>query len=44
VPIAEEHPFIGRHFVDKNDFPRESIAEALMRFIEEDLARRAGEN
>jgi hypothetical protein len=41
VPIAEEHPFIGRHFVDKNDFPRTAIAEALMRFVEEDLARRA---
>lgn len=38
VPIAEEHPFIGRHFVDKNDFPRTAIAEALMRFVEEDLA------
>ena len=40
VPIAAEHPFIGRHFVDQNDFPREAIAEALMRFVEEDLARR----
>ncbi|MCW8873900.1 MAG: hypothetical protein OQK01_14905 [Xanthomonadales bacterium] len=40
VPIAEEHPFIGRHFVDKNDYPRTAIAEALMRFVEEDLARR----
>ena len=39
VPIAEEHPFIGRHFVDKNDFPRTAIAEALMRFVEEDLAK-----
>lgn len=42
VPIAEKHPFIGRHFVDQNDFPRESLAEAVMRFIEEDLARREG--
>jgi hypothetical protein len=40
VPIAEEHPFIGRNFVDKNDFPRTAIAESLMRFVEEDLARR----
>jgi hypothetical protein len=39
VPIAEEHPFIGRHFVDKNDFPRTAIAEAVMRFVEEDLAK-----
>jgi hypothetical protein len=43
VPIAEEHPFIGRHFVDQNDFPRESVAEALMRFVEEDLAQRGSE-
>lgn len=41
VPIAENRPFVGRHFVDKNDFPREALAEALMRFVEEDLARRA---
>jgi hypothetical protein len=40
VPIAEEHAFIGRHFVDKNDFPRTAVAEAMMRFIEEDLARK----
>jgi hypothetical protein len=40
VPIAETHPFIGRHFVDKNSYPRRAMAEALMRFIEEDLDRR----
>jgi hypothetical protein len=40
VPIAEEHPFIGRHFVDKNDFPRTAVAEAIMRFVEEDLAKK----
>jgi hypothetical protein len=38
VPVAEEHPFIGRHFVDKNEYPREAILEALLRFIEEDMA------
>jgi len=38
VPIAQSHPFIGKHLVDHNDFPREAITEALMRFIEEDLA------
>ncbi len=37
VPIAESHPFIGRHFVDKNEYPREAILEAILRFIEEDL-------
>jgi pimeloyl-ACP methyl ester carboxylesterase len=40
VPISEDHPFIGRFFVDKNDFPRSAVAEALMRFVEEDLARK----
>jgi len=39
VPVADEHPFIGRHFVDKNEYPRQAIAEAILRFIEEDLER-----
>jgi len=39
VPIAESHPFIGRHFVNRNEYPREATAEAVMRFIEEDLDR-----
>jgi hypothetical protein len=39
VPIAESHPFIGRHFVDKNEYPRQALAEALLRFIEEDMDR-----
>lgn len=39
VPIAESHPFIGRHFVDRNAYPRQALVEALLRFIEEDLAR-----
>lgn len=37
VPIAESHPFVGRHFVDQNDYPRKALTEALMRFVEEDL-------
>ena len=40
VPIAEHHPFIGEHFADRNTYPRQAMAEALMRFIEEDLAAR----
>jgi len=40
VPIAQEHPYIGRYFVDRNDFPRTAVAEALMRFVEEDLAKK----
>jgi len=39
VPIAKAHPFIGRHFVNRNDYPREALAEAMLRFIEEDLDR-----
>ena len=38
VPVAESHPFIGRHFVDRNAYPREALFEALLRFIEEDMA------
>ena len=37
VPIAENHPFIGRHFVDKNNYPRQAVLEAVLRFVEEDL-------
>jgi hypothetical protein len=40
VPINRNHPFIASHFVDKNAFPREVLAEAIVRFIEEDLNHR----
>ena len=40
VPVAESHPFIGRHFVNQNTYPRKAMFEALMRHIEEDLDRR----
>lgn len=44
VPVAESHPFIGRHFVDQNAYPWRAIFESVMRFVEEDLQRRdAGE-
>jgi len=39
VPIARSHSFIGSTFVDKNDFPREAMVEAVLRFVEEDLKR-----
>jgi hypothetical protein len=39
VPIAESHPFVGRHFADKNDYPRKAVFEAVLRFIEEDMDR-----
>ncbi|GAB3096680.1 hypothetical protein [Pseudomaricurvus hydrocarbonicus] len=37
VPIARSHPIIGSTFVDQNDYPREALLEALLRFVEEDL-------
>jgi len=37
VPFNRNHPFIASTFVDKNAFPREVLAEAIIRFIEEDL-------
>ncbi|NNK33878.1 MAG: hypothetical protein HKP02_12180, partial [Xanthomonadales bacterium] len=40
VPVARTHTFLGKTFVDKNDYPREALFEALMRFIEEDIDRR----
>jgi pimeloyl-ACP methyl ester carboxylesterase len=40
VPIARSHSFIGSTFVDKNDFPREAMVEAVLRFVSEDLNRR----
>lgn len=39
VPINRNNPFIASHFVDKNAFPREVLAEAVVRFIEEDMDR-----
>ena len=39
VPIARSHSFIGSTFVDKNDFPREALIEAILRFVDEDLER-----
>ncbi len=40
VPINRNNPFIASTFVDKNAFPREVLAESVVRFIEEDLNRR----
>jgi hypothetical protein len=37
VPIARSHSFIGSTLVDKNDYPREALLEAILRFVEEDL-------
>ncbi len=38
VPIARSRPTIGAMFVTRNAYPREALTEALLRFVEEDLA------
>ena len=43
VPIARSHSFIGSTFVDKNDYPREAMIEAVLRFVSEDMNRRETE-
>ncbi len=40
VPVSRSHPTIAKTLVDKNDYPREAMLEALLRFVEEDLAAR----
>ena len=40
VPIARTHPRLAAAFVDHNDYPREALLEAVLRFVEEDLDRR----
>ena len=37
VPIARSHTTIGSVFVDQNDYPREALLEAILRFVEEEL-------
>lgn len=38
VPIARSHPFISAAVLNKNSFPREVLLEAILRYVEEDLA------
>jgi hypothetical protein len=38
VPINRTHAIVSSTLVDKNDFPREVLLEAMMRFVEEDLS------
>jgi hypothetical protein len=38
VPIARTHDTLGATFVNHNDFPREALLEAVLRFVEEDLS------
>ena len=37
VPIARSHSMLGSTFVDQNNYPREALLEAVLRFVEEDL-------
>ena len=37
VPVNRSHSVISRSLVNKNDYPREVLLEAVLRFIEEDL-------
>ena len=37
VPVARNHPFVANMFVDQNDYPREALLEAIMRYLEERL-------
>ena len=38
VPISRSHPTVGSIFADQNQYPREALFEAILRFIEEQLA------
>jgi hypothetical protein len=40
VPVARNHRFIGSTLVDQNNYPREAMVEAILRFVEEDLEHR----
>jgi hypothetical protein len=40
VPVTRSHAVIGGLFVDQNDYPREALLEAVLRFVEEDLSRK----
>ena len=41
VPIARTRPKAADRYVEHNDYPREALFEAILRFVEEDLGRRA---
>jgi hypothetical protein len=42
VPITRVHTTVGSLLVTRNDYPREALLEAVLRFIEEDLAAGSG--
>ena len=37
VPIARSHSMLGSTVVDQNQYPREALLEAVLRFVEEEL-------
>ncbi len=39
VPIARTRTTVSSIFVTRNDYPREALLEAVLRFVEEDLGR-----
>jgi len=41
VPLNRTHPMLAKTLANHNDFPREVMLEAVVRFVEEDLARPA---
>jgi hypothetical protein len=43
VPVNRSHPAIARTLVDRNDYPREALMEAVLRLIEEDLGKPAAD-
>ncbi len=44
VPIDRSSTFLSSTLVNKNDFPREVLLEAIIRFVEEDLDDVAADN
>ena len=38
VPVARQHSFAASTYASDNDYPREVMLEALLRYVEEDLA------
>ena len=38
APIDREHRFVMSHWATENGYPREALLEAVLRFVEEDLA------
>jgi hypothetical protein len=44
TPVAQQIPIARRTFANKNDYPQEVLLEAILRYVEEDLARTLNES